>query len=137
MGIVAGTFVRRALAAMAITLVGFVGLRGVIEFALRPRYLSPVARITDPGQGNPQAYNGDWVLNDGFHHLDRQGHYLTSADTVRLCSGSAKGAAMDFNACLHAQGVHLLNLYQPAGRFWLFRASRVPSSSAWRSCCWG
>lgn len=122
LGILAGTFVRRTVAAMAVTLAGFVGLRGVVEFVLRPRYLPPVARITDPGQGNPQAYNGDWVLNDGFHYLDRQGHYLTYADTVNVCHGYlVKGATADFNTCLHDQGIRLVNLYQPADRFWLFQ----------------
>jgi hypothetical protein len=121
LGIAAGTVMQRTLAAMATTLAGFVALRGVVEFALRPRYLSPVALITDPGQGNPRAYNGDWVLNNGFTYLDRQGHAISSADAVNLCTGSAKGATADFNICLHDHGVRLLNLYQPVERFWLFQ----------------
>ncbi len=121
LGIAAGTVMQRTLAAMATTLAGFVALRGVIEFALRPHYLSPVELITDPGQGNPRAYNGDWVLNDGFTYLDRQGHAISSADAVNLCTGSAKGATADFNICLHDHGVRLLNLYQPVERFWLFQ----------------
>jgi hypothetical protein len=120
-GIAAGALVRRTLAAMAITLGGFVVLRGIIEFVVRPMYLPPVALATDPGQGNLRAYNGDWVLNNGFHYLDRQGHTLTFGDTVNLCHGLAKGGALDFNTCLHDQGIRLVNLYQPADRFWLFQ----------------
>jgi hypothetical protein len=121
-GIAAGVLVRKTLPAMAITLVSFVALRGVIEFALRPQFLAPVARISDPaGQGNPNAYNGDWVLNNGFSYLDRHGHAMTSADAVHLCPVVVKGGPADFSTCLHDQGVRLLNLYQPADRFWLFQ----------------
>jgi hypothetical protein len=121
LGIATGALVRRTLPAMALTLGGFVALRGVVEFALRPQYLPPVACITDPGQGNPTPYNGDWVLNNGFSYLDRQGHHIARVDTLQACTGLAKGGATDFNTCLHDQGIRLLNLYQPAGRFWLFQ----------------
>ncbi len=120
LGVAAGALLRRTLPAMAVTLGGFVALRGVIEFALRPRFVAPITRVTDPGQSNPAAYNGDWVLNNGFAYLDRQGHTISSADAVQLCSSVAKGGAFNFNACLQ-QGIRLLNLYQPADRFWLFQ----------------
>jgi hypothetical protein len=106
---------------MAVTFGGFDALRVVVEFVLRPQYLPPVARISDPTQGNPNPYNGDWVFNDGFSYLDRSGHPITSAQAVNLCSGSAKGTTLGFTSCLHDQGIQLLNLYQPADRFWLFQ----------------
>jgi ABC-type xylose transport system permease subunit len=83
LGVAAGALLRRTLPAMAVTLGGFVALRGVIEFVLRPRFVAPIARVTDPAQGNPAAYNGDWVLNNGFACLDRQGHTISSADAVQ------------------------------------------------------
>ncbi len=61
------------------------------------------------------------MLNNGFAYLDRQGHTISSADAVNLCSSVAKGGAFNFNACLQQQGIRLLNLYQPADRFWLFQ----------------
>jgi hypothetical protein len=61
------------------------------------------------------------VLNNGFSYLDRQGHHIASVDTVQACTGLAKGGATEFNTCLHDQGIHLLNLYQSAGQFWLFQ----------------
>jgi hypothetical protein len=61
------------------------------------------------------------VLNNGFAYLDRQGHTISSADAVQLCSSVAKGCALNFNVCLQQQRTRLLNLYQPAGRFWLFQ----------------
>jgi len=121
LGFAAGALVRKTLPAMAITLGGFFAVRGVIEFVARQNYLSPVARITDPGQGNPHPYNGDWVFNGGFTYLDSHGHPISSADAVNMCTGLAKGASGDFNTCLSLHGVRLLNLYQPADRFWLFQ----------------
>jgi hypothetical protein len=121
LGIAAGVLTRRTVPAMAVTFVGFVALRGVIEFALRPRYVPPVARVSDPTQGNPTPYNGDWVFNGGFAYLDRSGHHLTAAQAVNVCSGSAKGTTLGFTSCLHDHGIRLLNLYQPANRFWLFQ----------------
>ncbi|HEV2239090.1 MAG TPA: ABC transporter permease subunit, partial [Ktedonobacterales bacterium] len=59
LGIAAGALARRTVPAMAMAFVGFVMVRGVVEFALRPRYVPPVARISDPTQGNPTPYNGD------------------------------------------------------------------------------
>jgi hypothetical protein len=120
-GIAAGALTRRAVAAMALALGVFLAVRGVVEFVLRPQFLPPVTRITSPASGNPNAYNGDWILNSGFRYLDRQGRTITSADLVNLCHGLAKGGIGDFNACLQAQGVRFLNLYQPANRFWLFQ----------------
>jgi len=104
-----------------VTLGGFVALRGVIEFALRPRFVAPIARVSDPAQGNPAPYNGDWVLNNGFAYLDRQGRTISSADATTLCTNVAKGGAFNFNVCLQQPGIRLLNLYQPADRFWLFQ----------------
>jgi hypothetical protein len=120
LGLFAGAWVRRTLPEMAITLGGFFVVRGVIEFAARPNYLPPVALISNPGQGNPHPYNGDWALNNGFSYLDSRGRPISSADAVNMCTGLAKGAGADFNTCLSQHGVRLLNLYQPTDRFWLF-----------------
>jgi hypothetical protein len=121
LGIFIGVLVRRTLPAMALTLGGFVVLRGVIEFGLRPQYVPPIARISDPAVGNPDHYNGDWVFNNGFSYVDRAGHPVSSADAVNMCSGTAKGAALDFTTCLQQRGIRFLNHYQPADRFWLFQ----------------
>jgi hypothetical protein len=121
LGIAAGVLTRHTLPAMAATFVGFIALRGVVELVLRPQYLAPVARVTNPTEGNPTPYNGDWVLNNGFAYLDRAGHPITSAAATSLCSDSAKGTTLGFTSCLHDHGIQLLNLYQPASRFWLFQ----------------
>jgi hypothetical protein len=121
LGVAAGALIRKTLPAMALTFVGFVALRGVIEFLWRPNYMTPVTRISDLAQGNPNPYNGDWVLNNDFSYVDRAGHHIPAATAAATCSGYAKGTSLDFASCLQAHGIKLLNEYQPAGRFWLFQ----------------
>jgi hypothetical protein len=126
LGVATSAMFRRTLPAMAVTALGFLGLRLIIELLFRPQYLSPVARISDPisvsTQDNSIAYNGDWLIPNGFHYLDHAGHSVSEADAVNLCHGYlVKGVTTDFSTCLHDHGLRLVNLYQPAGRFWLFQ----------------
>jgi len=126
LGVAASVVFRRTLPAMAVTAFGFIGVRLVIEFAFRPHFLPPVARISgpvsSPTEGNPSAYNGDWLIPNGFHYLDRAGHAVSELDAVNLCHGYlVKGVTEDFGQCLQEHGLRLVNLYQPAGRFWLFQ----------------
>jgi hypothetical protein len=121
LGILSGVLLHRVVPAMAATFAGFVVVRGVAEFVLRPQYLPPVARVSDPTQGNPTPYNGDWVFNNGFSYVDHAGHAVSSAQVASLCSDTAKGTYAGFTSCLHDHGIQFLNLYQPADRFWLFQ----------------
>jgi hypothetical protein len=125
LGVAASAVLRRTLAAMAVTVLGFIGVRLVIELVFRPTYLPPVARISSPisspTAGNTSPYNGDWLIPNGFHYLDQAGHSVSEADAVNLCHGYlVKGVTADFSTCLQEHGLRLVNLYQPADRFWLF-----------------
>jgi ABC-type transport system involved in multi-copper enzyme maturation permease subunit len=69
LGVAASAAFRRTLAAMAVTVLGFTGLRLVVELVFRPHFLSPLARvsspISSPTGGNSDAYNGDWLIPNG------------------------------------------------------------------------
>jgi hypothetical protein len=85
-----------------------------------------VARISSPISsstgGNSNAYSGDWLIPNGFYYLDRTGHSVSETDAVTLCHGYlVKGVTGDFSTCLQEHGLRLVNLYQPADRFWLFQ----------------
>jgi hypothetical protein len=125
LGVAASAVLRRTLPAMAVTVLGFIGVRLVVEFLFRPHYLAPLARISSPTAGNPNApdaVNGDWMIPNGFHYLDRAGHAVSELDAVNLCHGYlVKGVTDDFGTCLQENGLRLVNLYQPADRFWLFQ----------------
>lgn len=83
--------------------------------------MDPVARISDLTQGAPNPYNGGWVLNNDCSYIDRAGHHIADTIADATCSEYAKGTSLGFASCLKAQGMKLLNEYQPASRFWLFQ----------------
>ena len=114
LGALAGTFTRRVLPTMAVTVAGFLVVRLLIAWRARPQYLAPERR-TYPYAVGESAPNdllaGDWVLSQGFHDADGS---LLQSGTV-LCSGPAD-ACTEFGA-----GAYNLELYQPAERFWTFQ----------------
>jgi hypothetical protein len=100
LGVAAGVILRRLLAAIAVTIVGFVATRMVVEFLVRPRLLTPVrkiAQITAQGgigfKGTPAGPNlvlggttqlhGAWVT--GTQLVDAAGHTPTAAFVSRAC----------------------------------------------------
>jgi hypothetical protein len=124
----AGTLLRRAIPAVGIGLVGFLVVRAFVSDQLRHRYLSPLDLSWDPIDPIPaaarnQAFNGDWILGDGY--LDAQGNRITGGDeAVRGCmiNASAKIGDDRVSACLHDHGIRYALLYHPADRFWTFQA---------------
>jgi len=114
LGLAAGTVLRRTIPAMAITLIGFLGLRGVLE-AVRPHYLPPIVTTVAPGALAVQR--SDWVLTQGL--TDRGGHDVRYLDAVRMC-GATHGQGLDAT-CLHHHGIVHTVVYQPASRLGLFQ----------------
>jgi ABC-type transport system involved in multi-copper enzyme maturation permease subunit len=126
LGVAASAVFRRTLAAMAVTALGFIGLRLVVELVFRPHFLPPLARISSPlggaTAGSPDVVNSDWLIPNGFYYLDRAGHSVNELDAISLCHGYlVKGVVGDFSSCLQDHGLRLVNLFQPADRFWLFQ----------------
>ncbi len=114
LGLAVGTMVRRTIPAMAVTLIGFLGLRGVLE-VVRPHYLPPLVKTMAAGTSAMQR--SDWVLDQGLQ--DRGGHAVRYLDAVRLC-GATRGQGLDA-ACLSHQGIVNAITYQPASRLGLFQ----------------
>jgi len=66
LGLAVGVVLRRTIPAMALTLVGFLGLRVTLE-ALRPHYVPPVVTTV---AGSVSLHPADWVLDSGLQdHL--------------------------------------------------------------------
>lgn len=114
LGLAIGAVLRRTILAMAVTLIGFLGLRGVLE-VLRPHYLPPVVQSA---AGAMAVQRSDWVLDQGLQ--DRGGHAVRYLDAVRLC-GATHGQGLDAT-CLSRQGIVHTVVYQPASRLGLFQA---------------
>jgi len=112
-----GTLLRRAIPAIAITLVGFFVVRVVVEDWARPNYLPPIVMAAAPG--NPQR--SAWILDQSYR--DHLGHQVGIVDIMRLCGVSidhGQGAHI-VPTCLAHHGIVNAITYQPADRFWLFQ----------------
>jgi hypothetical protein len=120
LGALVGTIVRRTLPAMALTLVGFVAVRGPVEFWLRGHYMTPVTVTSNTG-GNPTIPSDAWRLSSQF--VDGSGNTLSRGQIGQLCGGGGfpeRGSSVP-SSCFSAHGIVRETLYQPADRFWSFQ----------------
>jgi len=131
LGIAAGALVGRVLPAMAITLAGFIAVRGVIAFVLRRHYLNPVTVyynvtrvLTPPGS--------HWTLASGILFPNGQpidqttnGNVLDGVPVNYLpasCNQTQRGSFTPPPSCMHALSQFRGFLtYQPADRYWTFQ----------------
>lgn len=123
LGVLAGTVWPRMLPAMAVTLVGFVGVRVAVGVLARHRYL-PAEELTFPVQGGTRVadrIDGDWVLASGVR--DAAGK-LVAPNAQVICPPGATGP--DGRVCGSdlglGPGAYNWQLYHPADRYWLFQA---------------
>ena len=121
LGVFAGAVTRRVLAAMAVTLGGFLAARIAVAVLARPRFLPPLRRsFPVVTAAEPDRLLGDWVISRAVY----------SAQGVKLTPGGGSQALCDPGnaaACLakYGPGAYNLEIYQPAGRFWLFQGLEV------------
>ncbi|NJP32021.1 transporter [Micromonospora thermarum] len=123
LGIFAGTVWPRMLPAMAVTLVGFIGVRVAVGVLARPRYL-PAEELTFPVQGGAATadrIDGDWILANGVR--DASGKLVAPNAQVMCPEGATGPDGRECGADLGlGPGAHNWQLYQPADRYWLFQA---------------
>src|SRR6266540_1774918 len=134
LGTFAGTVWRRVLPAMAVTLVGFLGLRIAVAVLARPRFRPTVERrFPVLGTMLPNPANDDWVMSQGIYTASGK---LVASDSMALC-GSRPGASPSpgglsqtpspapsgpQSPCAeYGVGAYNAQTYQPGGRFWLFQ----------------
>ncbi|ACQ79242.1 conserved hypothetical protein [Beutenbergia cavernae DSM 12333] len=117
-GILAGAVIRRTVPAMVATLVVFLSVRLFAEYALRPRYRTPVTTI-DPVVGEGEVTQGildgdNWVLDTFL--VDSGGARLDDSAEYELFGGG-----VDDPSVLAAEGLRQGVTYQPGSRFWEFQ----------------
>jgi hypothetical protein len=148
LGVTAGVLIRRTLPAMAVTLAGFVGIRMLIQYVVRPNLISPMHRNLALGTnlavgikrsptgvslvtGRPDLH-GAWVT--GSTVVNAAGQSPTTEVIRHACAAALApapppagksqvpppGALRAFHQCLHNLGLnyHLALTYQPDSRFW-------------------
>jgi hypothetical protein len=131
LGIAAGVLIRRTLPALAVTLGGFIAVRFLILFLLRPHYMAPVTVTYNLARSFTPAGSA-WVISSGVFGVNN--NYTGNGPAMgigngaiaipRACQGAAtasrgQGPIMD---CLGAHGYRAFVTYQPASRFWAFQS---------------
>ncbi|HEY3142097.1 MAG TPA: hypothetical protein VGJ86_13260 [Acidimicrobiales bacterium] len=117
LGAFAGTFIRRAVPAMATTLFVFIAVRIFIEVWARPRYL-PLKTAIDPVDG-PHGVSqeaGDWIRQTGW--ADRSGHRLSAAEQSRL---NSIPSFEEYTRYIREHGLREWVKYHPANTYWQFQ----------------
>jgi hypothetical protein len=118
LGTAAGALVRRTVPAMAVTLVGYLGVRLGLQ-SLRANGFLPAKVVAFPfGTQDPRAAMGDWFLGQSV--VDQHGHPVSLATLQALCpaSATASGPRGTSTPCVIAHGYHFQDVVQPLSRFW-------------------
>jgi hypothetical protein len=131
LGIAAGTFVRRVVPAIGITLAGYVAVRAVIDLWVRPHFMGAITQV--------YAMTGTWAPTGSAWQLAAGvvtpgGALLTMQDgsdiapnvmsnwVPQACqAGSVRGAQSGVLSCMQSAGFRQFITYQPADRYWPFQ----------------
>ena len=79
--LVAGV-IRRTVAAMGVTLLGYAGVRAAVTFLARPHFGTPLVVSSPIGQGNVRVDLADWVLHT--EAVDAVGHVVGRGGGIDL-----------------------------------------------------
>ena len=137
LGITAGALLRRTLPAIGITLGGFIVVRIVIYFLVRPHFMSAVTSYFTISRGFTLAGSA-WQLAAGFAGANGQplnlpqatnGPVIGNAAGIGLpvsslpaqCQTAGHGYLPAIASCAQAHGIRGYVTYQPAGRYWAFQ----------------
>ncbi|MGZ6564440.1 MAG: transporter [Solirubrobacteraceae bacterium] len=139
LGVAVGSIVKKTLPAIGVTLVGYAGVRVLIDLYIRPHYMAarsviqPLVTkgIVTVGRA-PNSLRGAWVISNNT--VDRLGNvvsrgggfdfgYLASRCPAVAAAGPfpRPGVSDPLPACLQHLGLRESLLYQPASRFWTFQ----------------
>ena len=131
LGLAAGAVFRRVLPAMAATAAGFVVVRAVVEFIVRPRLL-PTSIVSYPTElGRPPGARGDFVVSERVltstgEEFSRGFDITIGPSTVaNWCPEMVTGdmpSIETVDACIASLGLRTVETVHPASQFWTFQA---------------
>lgn len=116
LGVVASTYVRSVLPALALTVGAFIAARVVVLFWARERFLSPV-RVTEHVVAGREISSKDgWILSTSLY--DAAGNLLSPAQSI--CLRGDETCAEKFGSGPLEDAYNVVE-YHPLGRFWTFQ----------------
>lgn len=124
LAIAAGTLLRRTIAAMVVTLAGFLAVRLPLEsWARAYLYQTPITLNATP-LSSAGPTRADWQLD--FSFVTASGQPLSNAQAFSTCaSQSGVESKINFFQCVQSHGWLLSYVYQPASRFWRFQITEA------------
>jgi hypothetical protein len=127
-GVAAGTFARRVVPAIAITLIAFALIRTGVEFGLRPHYEPPETAWVTPVATGPGVMPGEglgWLVSRRTVSLDEHGQTTEVPSLVAACPEMIipPGGAATIEACNRRVRVEVR--YQPDDRWWRFQITEA------------
>ena len=157
LGVAAGTFTRRLVPALAITLVLFLGVRVGTVMVLRPHYMAPVHTTvafpggegSDGGRLQTPALPSDIGWGIAIRTISSQGQVMSDGvglDYDAVITACPEAATAPANpalaeaataACVRRLGLYVDAVYQPADRFWRFQATEAGLNLAFAAACLG
>jgi hypothetical protein len=121
-----GSVIRRTVAAMGVTLLGYAGVRAAVTVVARPHFATPVVVSSPIGQGNVRVDLADWVLHteavDALGHVVGRGGGIDLKLMVGRCPPPIfvdPGGSVQ--SCLQRLGIHLVSTIEPYYRYWSFQ----------------
>jgi ABC-2 family transporter len=139
LGVAIGAVIKKTLPAVGLTLVGFAGVRVLVELYLRPHYLA--AKTTTQSfvfkSGGGRVGRTAWVMRENT--VDRLGHIVSrgggfdfgylaarcpavaAAGPFPKIVGASPGQVDPLPACVQHLGLRVSTVYQPDYRFWTFQ----------------
>lgn len=139
-GVAAGTFTKKLIPAIALTVVAFLVVRVGVEFGLRPHYMSPVTTSVAFADSKGGAFpelpsDAGWVLSmetlDGAGRLISDGVGIEYRAAVADCpelTAPATGTPVGPRAlaeCAKRNDFHIVASYQPDDRYWRFQVTEA------------
>ena len=119
LGTFAGAVMRKTLAAMAVTLGGFLVVRVGVAVLIRRHFVSPVTERYAPLPGHDTTHAGAWVLSQ--RTFDGAGHPVNQFQIGPTCHEAPGASVRAVDRCIRAHGFLNVDVFQPASRFWLFQ----------------
>lgn len=132
LGVAIGAVMKKTVAAIAVTLVAFAGVRVGIEFFVRKHYMAAKSLTESFVFKGPHVMSGSpWVISEST--VDRLGHVVSNGGTfsfdylaarcpdVAAAGPFPKGGPDVINACIQRLGLQSRVVFQPGYRFWTFQ----------------
>lgn len=118
-GVLAGSLLRKTVAAMAVSFLAYFTVHVPLAVYVRPRYQRPLLRVLAPEAiGGRGGRTTNWVLAQGW--IDRAGNRLTPSERAAHLQQLRSGTTT-VERYMTAHGLRQYVQYQPDGRFWHFQ----------------